>query len=62
MRYSIYNEDDDQGFNGDQIPISAKTDRGARRQAKKEAAKMGWENYGIHFFRESDGCHGKIDR
>jgi hypothetical protein len=61
MQYSIYNADDDQGRNGDQIPISAKTDTGARRQAKKEAAAQGWINYGIRFFRASDGCHGSIE-
>ena len=56
--YSIHHSalDSDHG-----IPLTAKTDIGARRQAKAIAAKEGLRGYVIRFHRESDGCRGWID-
>jgi len=45
----------------DGFPLSAKSDRSARIEAKKMAAAKGWADYGITFFRTSDGCRGEID-
>jgi len=41
--------------------LTARTDNGARKQAKKLAAEKNWNDYSICFFRESDGCRGFID-
>ena len=46
----------------EEIPISARTDRGARIAAKKTARELGIKKYSIVFFRDSDGCHGTIDK
>ena len=43
------------------LPLTAKTDLGARRQAAKIARENGLRGYTLHFFRESDGCRGQID-
>jgi hypothetical protein len=43
------------------LPLTAKTDIGARRQARKIAKESGLRGYTLHFFRESDGCRGQID-
>lgn len=43
------------------LALTAKTDLGARRQARKIAKEMGLRGYTLHFFRESDGCRGRID-
>jgi hypothetical protein len=61
MQYAIMSFD---GSDGDrpEYPISAKTDNGARRQAKKEAARLGIKDYSIIFYRSSDGCRGWIDK
>lgn len=43
------------------LPLTAKTDVGARRQAAKIAKENGLRGYTLHFFRASDGCRGQID-
>jgi len=43
------------------VPLTAKTDLGARRQAARIARENGLRGYTIRFFRKSDGCHGWID-
>ena len=45
----------------DEIPLTAKTDNDARKEAKQTAAESSIERYGIVFYRESDGCHGWIE-
>lgn len=57
IRYAIMHSalDADHG-----IPLTAKTDIGARRQARKIAKVEGLRGYRITFFRESDGCRGTI--
>ena len=59
MQYAILNNDNAERR---EYPISAKTDNGARRQAKKEAARLDIKNYSIIFYRPSDGCRGSIDK
>ena len=43
------------------VVLNAKTDLGARRAAKKIAKEQGLKGYWITFYREEDGCRGKID-
>lgn len=43
------------------LSLTATTDLGARRQARKIAKEQGLGEYTLHFFRESDGCRGRID-
>lgn len=43
------------------LPLTAKTDIGARRQASKIAKENGLRGYTVHFHRVSDGCRGRID-
>jgi len=57
-RYSIMHNALDADFG---IQLNAKTDLGARREAKKIANTEGLKGYRITFFRESDGCRGTID-
>jgi len=59
MQYAILNNDNAERR---ELPISAKTDNGARRQAKKEAARLSIKDYSIIFYRSSDGCRGWIDK
>ena len=61
MQYAIISFDGNNG-NRPEYPISAKADNGARRQAKKEAARLGIKDYSIIFYRPSDGCRGSIDK
>lgn len=42
------------------LTLTAKTDLGARRQARQIAKRDGLHGYTLHFFRESDGCRGQI--
>ncbi len=59
IKYSIHHNalDADHG-----LPLTAKTDLGARRQARKITKENGLRGgYQICFFRESDGCRGTID-
>lgn len=56
--YSIHHGALDADFG---IPLSAKTDLGARRQARKISRENGLKGYIIRFHRESDGCRGWID-
>jgi hypothetical protein len=45
----------------EEIPLTAKTDRGARIAARRMAEKYGIKKYRIIFYRDSDGCRGWID-
>lgn len=58
ITYAILNNDNSRR---EEIPLTAKTDRGARIQAKKTAEKYNIEKYRIIFYRASDGCRGWID-
>ncbi len=42
------------------LPLTAKTDLGARRQANKIAKDSGLRGYTLHFYRVSDGCRGQL--
>jgi hypothetical protein len=44
----------------DGYPLTAQTDIGARRQARKLAREKGFADLRITFRRESDGCCGAI--
>lgn len=57
-RYAIMHDALDADYG---IQLNAKTDIGARREAKKIAKAEGLKGYRITFFRESDGCRGTID-
>lgn len=59
LQYTIMNFDDP---GREEIPISATTDNGARRTAKKTAKKYDISEYSIIFYRFSDGCRGWIDK
>lgn len=56
--YSIRHESLDIGCG---LSLTAKTDLGARRQARKIAKENGLRGYTLHFHRVSDGCRGQID-
>jgi len=43
------------------IQLNAKTDIGARREARKITKTEGLRGYTIKFYRASDGCRGIID-
>ena len=43
------------------LTLKAKTDLGARREAKKIAKREGLRGYIICFFRTEDGCRGTIE-
>lgn len=45
----------------DLYPLTAKTDRGARIQAKQLSKKLNINQYWIEFFRPSDQGKGTID-
>jgi hypothetical protein len=60
IEYTAFDKNSDRGYE-DGFPLTAKTDRGARMQAKKLAKEKGWKRYGLVFFRYSDGCRGEID-
>lgn len=60
--YTAYNKSAEFGSSDyEGFPLSAKTDRSARIEAKNLAAEKGWTEHGIAFFRQSDGCRGEID-
>ena len=59
ITYSIINMDN---YEMEETSLTAKTDEGARRQAKKEAKEQGIKKYKIGFFRTNDGCRGTIDK
>lgn len=61
MQYAIMSFDEENGSRPE-YPISAKTDNGARRAAKKEATARGIKEYSIIFYRSSDGCRGNIEK
>jgi hypothetical protein len=42
--------------------LTAKTDKGARSQAKKLAEASGWDDYTILFYRSEDGCRGELSK
>ena len=44
----------------EETPLTAKTDRGARIQAKKLAKELAINKYLIVFFRDADHCRGSI--
>jgi hypothetical protein len=58
IRYSIMHNALDADYG---IQLNAKTDLGARREARKIAKAEGLKGYSITFFRESDGCRGTLD-
>jgi hypothetical protein len=58
IEYAIMDKDNERR---EEYPITATTDRGARRQAKVEAERLGIKHYTIVFFRHSDGCRGSIE-
>lgn len=43
------------------IALTARTDLGARRQAKQIAKREGLRGYWITFYRAADGCRGAIE-
>jgi hypothetical protein len=56
--YSIHHSALDADYG---LALTATTDLGARRQARKIAKENGLKGYTLHFFRESDGCRGQIE-
>jgi hypothetical protein len=62
MQYGIMSFDNPESPDRPEYPIKAKTDKGARVAAKKEANRLGIKNYQIIFYRSSDGCRGSIDK
>ena len=59
--YTVYPRRDEYDYESNAVQLTAKTDLGARRQAKKIARENGWKIYFISFFRDSDHCKGNID-
>jgi hypothetical protein len=60
-QYTVYPSRDEYDYLSHAVKLTAKTDIGARRQAKKIAQARRWKTYYISFFRSSDGCRGNID-
>jgi len=58
MLYGLINYDKAER---EEIPLSCKTDRGARIKAKQYAKIHNIKEYGIIFYRAEDGCRGWID-
>lgn len=56
-RYAIMHDQLDCNYG---IQLTAKTDIGARRQARKISKDEGLKGYWITFYRDSDGCRGTI--
>lgn len=59
--YTVYQPRDQYDYESNAQQLTAKTDTGARRQARKIARENGWKKYFIKFYRESDSCIGNID-
>lgn len=47
--------------NNNEYFLTAKTDLGARRQAKKIAKENNIDSYRLYFYRPSDACEGEMD-
>lgn len=42
------------------LPLMAKTDKTARREAKEIADANGWDDYNVGWFNTSDHCKGVL--